>query len=121
MENYRVVHTDFWKDPIVSKEMNIEEKYFYIYLLTNPNTTKNGVYPMTKEQMALDLGYSVITVQSLIERFTRHHKLIRYNPETSELVIKNRGKYIHHNDEEPVIDGYHSKLKDFHLTTCEES
>ena len=84
-----MVRTEFWKNPIVSEEMTPEDKYFYLYLLTNPNTTQIGIYQITKKQMAFDLGYSIESVQSLLERFIRHHKLIRYNPETRELAIKN--------------------------------
>ena len=92
MAKYRMVRTEFWKNPIVSEEMTPEDKYFYLYLLTNPNTTQIGIYRITKKQMAFDLGYSIESVHALMERFTRHHKLIRYNPETRELAIKNWGK-----------------------------
>ena len=34
----------------------------------------------------------LIVFMSLLDRFIRHHKLIRYNPETRELAIKNCGK-----------------------------
>jgi len=92
MAKYRMVRVDFWKNPIALEEMTPEDKYFYLYLLTNPNTTQIGIYRMTKKQMAFDLGYSIETVQSLMERFIEHHKLIRYNPITRELAIKNWGK-----------------------------
>lgn len=29
MAKYRMVRTDFWKNPIVSDEMTTEDKYFY--------------------------------------------------------------------------------------------
>jgi hypothetical protein len=46
--------------------------------------------------MAFDLGYSIETVYLLMERFTHHHKLIRYNPITREIAIKDWGKdYLH--------------------------
>ncbi|MFS0777715.1 replication protein [Neobacillus sp. 3P2-tot-E-2] len=91
MEKYRIVPTDFWKNPIVLEEMTTEDKYFYLYLLTNSQTTPIGIYKITKKQMVFDLGYSIEQVDSLIERFINHHKLIRYNPETMELAIKNWG------------------------------
>lgn len=92
MAKYRMVRTDFWKNPIVLEEMTPEDKYIYLYLLTNPHTTQIGIYRITKKQMAFDLGYSIESVQSLMERFIEHHKLVRYNPETRELAIKNWGK-----------------------------
>ncbi|WP_299092254.1 DnaD domain protein [uncultured Metabacillus sp.] len=104
MAKYRMVRTDFWKNPIVLEEMIPEDKYFYLYLLTNPHTTQIGIYRITKKQMAFDLGYSIESVHSLMERFIRHHKLIRYNPETRELAIKNWGKDNLHKGGKPVMD-----------------
>ncbi|MFB7304093.1 hypothetical protein [Heyndrickxia sporothermodurans] len=59
MAKYRMVRTDFWKNPIVIEEMTPEEKYFYFYLLTNPRTTQIGIYQITKKEIAFDLGYSI--------------------------------------------------------------
>ncbi|WP_243459337.1 DnaD domain protein [Metabacillus bambusae] len=112
MAKYRMVRTEFWKNPIVSEEMTPEDKYFYLYLLTNPHTTQIGIYKITKKQMAFDLGYSIESVHSLMERFTRHHKLIRYNPETREIAIKNWGKDNLHKGGKPVMDCINSELKE---------
>ncbi len=112
MAKYRMVRTDFWKNPVVLEEMSPEDKYFYLYLLTNPHTTQIGIYKITQKQMAFDLGYSIESVHSLMERFTLHHKVIRYNPETRELAIKNWGKYNLHKGGKPVMDCIYSELKD---------
>ena len=112
MAKYRMVRTDFWKNPIVSEEMTPEDKYFYLYLLTNPHTTQIGIYRITKKQMAFDLGYSIESVHSLMERFILHHKLIRYNPETRELAIKNWGKENLHKGGKPIMDCIFSELKE---------
>ena len=42
--------------PKVMEEMTPEDKYFYLYLLTNPCTNMIGVYRIVKKQMAFDLG-----------------------------------------------------------------
>jgi DnaD/phage-associated family protein len=107
-----MVRTEFWKNPIVLEEMTPEDKYFYLYLLTNPHTTQIGIYRITKKQMAFDLGYSVESVHSLMDRFIRHHKLIRYNLETRELAIKNWGKDNLDKGGKPVMDCILSELKD---------
>ena len=44
MAMFRKVHTEFWTDPKVLEEMTPEDKYFMLYLLTNPNTTQIGIY-----------------------------------------------------------------------------
>ena len=107
-----MVPTDFWKNPIVVEEMTPEDKYFYLYLLTNQNTTQTGIYKITKKQMAFDLGYSIESVHSLMERFIEHHKLIRYNPDTRELAMKNWWKDNLVKGGKPVMDCIFSELKD---------
>lgn len=117
MAKYRMVRTDFWKNPIALEEMTPEDKYFSLYLLTNSNTTQIGIYRMTMKQMAFDLGYSIETVQSLMERFIEHHKLIRYNPITRELAIKNWGKDNLQKGGKPVMDCIKTELKDVEDTS----
>jgi len=96
MAKYRMVRTDFWRNPVVSEEMTPEDKYFFVYLLTNHHTTQIGIYKITKREMAFDMGYSIETIQSLMDRMIHHHQIIRYNPKTRELAIKNWGKYNLH-------------------------
>jgi len=112
MAKYRMVRTEFWTNPIVLEEMTPEDKYFYLYLLTNQHTTQIGIYRITKKQMAFDLGYSIESVQSLMDRFINHHKLIRYNPETRELAIKNWGKDNLEKGGKPVMDCIRTELKE---------
>ncbi len=52
MAKYRMVHTEFWDDPKVVEELTPEDKFFFLYLLTNANTTQIGIYQITKKQMA---------------------------------------------------------------------
>jgi DnaD/phage-associated family protein len=112
MAKFRMVRVDFWRNPVVLEEMSPEDKYFYLYLLTNPNTTQIGIYQITKKQMAFDLGYSIESVHVLMERFIHHHKVIRYNPETRELAIKNWGKYNLQKGGKPIMDCIYSELKE---------
>lgn len=111
MAKYRMVRTEFWNNPVYMEEMSPEEKYFYLYLLTNPETTQIGIYKITKIQMSCTLGYPLDMVQSLMERFEQHHKLIRYNPDTRELTIKDRGKDNLHKGGKPIMDCIFSELK----------
>ncbi len=112
MAKYRMVWTSFWDNPIVLEEMTPEDKYFYLYLLTGPRTTQTGIYQITKKQIAFELGYSIDSVQLLMERFIHHHKLIRYNPETRELAIKNWGKENLHKCGKAVMECIMKELKD---------
>ncbi|WP_235848389.1 DnaD domain protein [Litchfieldia alkalitelluris] len=112
MAKYRMVRTNFWLNPVVSEEMSPEDKYFFLYLLTNPHTTQIGIYKITKKQMAFDMGYSIETVHALMDRMVHHHELIRYNPQTREIAIKCWGKYNLHKGGKPVVDCILSELKE---------
>ncbi|WP_238579202.1 DnaD domain protein [Neobacillus niacini] len=112
MAKFRMIRTEFWKNPMVLEEMTPEDKLFYVYLLTNSNTTQIGIYKITKKQMAFELGYSLESVHSLMERFINLHKVIRYNPETRELAIKYWGKENLHKAGKPVMDCIFAELKE---------
>src|SRR5690625_192932 len=111
MATFRMVHTEFWNDPNVIEEMTPEDKYFFLYLLTNPNTTQVGIYQITKKQMAFDMGYSMETINSLLDRFKNLHKTVKYNENTRELAIKNWGKYNLRRGGKPMLDCVESELK----------
>jgi DnaD/phage-associated family protein len=111
MAKYRMVQVDFWTHPRVLEDMPLEEKCFYLYLLTNPNTTQIGIYRITKKKIALELDISVEKVQSLMKRFIEHYQLIRYNEDTSELAIKNWGKYNLNKAGKPILDCIYSELQ----------
>lgn len=111
MAEFRMVHTEFWSDPKVVEELTPEDKFFFLYLLTNYNTTQIGIYQITKKQIGYDMGYSPETVNVLLDRFIHKHKLIRYNFETRELAIKNWGRYNYRKGGKPVEDCVISELK----------
>lgn len=108
---FRMVHTEFWNDPVVSEEMTPEDKYFFLYLLTNEHTTQIGIYGISKKQMAFETGYSIESITALMQRFLEHHKLIRYNDKTREIAIKNWGKYNFNKGGKPVLDCVRSELR----------
>ena len=85
----RMVSTNFWLDSKVVDEFTPEDKYFFLYLLTNPHTTQLGIYELNQKQAAFELGYSVETVGALLERFEKKYGIITYNKPTKEVVIKN--------------------------------
>lgn len=70
-----------------------EDRYFYLYLLTNPHTNLCGCYEVSFKQMSDELGYTKETVERLIRRFSGEHKLISYNEPTKELLLFNWPKY----------------------------
>ncbi|HHT7143151.1 TPA: hypothetical protein ACTZ34_005106 [Bacillus cereus] len=111
MAKYRHVHTSFWSDARVSEEMTPEDKYFYLYLMTNEHTNQIGVYQITRKQMAFELGYSIESAKALLDRFINHHELIVYNEETREICILNWGKYNLNKGGKPIEDCIKKELK----------
>lgn len=88
----RIVDTSFWTDGKMD-DFSPEDRYFYLYLMTNPFSTQLGIYEISIKQVAFQLGYSMDAVKVLIERFQNKYGLIIYDPETSEIAIKN---YLKH-------------------------
>jgi len=103
MAEWRKVHTRFWRDPEVL-DMTPEDKLFYLYLLTNPNTTACGCYELPPKLAAAEMGYSIDTVNQLIERFIKYKKIL-YDPETREVLILN---WLHYN--RPSQRGWSQKI-----------
>jgi hypothetical protein len=110
MAKYRIVWSDFWNNPMAIEEMAAEDKYFYIYLLTNSYTTQTGIYPITMKVMAFELGFKFERVKKLMDRFIHHYKLIRYNTETKELALIEWGRNLHKGGK-PVMDCIRAELK----------
>lgn len=112
MALFRHIRTEFWRDAKVLEEMTPEDKLFFLYMLTNGNTTQIGIYKIPKKQMAFELGYSVESINTLIDRFENHYKIIKYNPETRELAIKMWGKYNLVKGGKPIIDCVKKEVKE---------
>ncbi len=112
MAIFRQVHTSFWNDVKVQEEFTPEDKFFFLYLLTNPQTKQVGVYQITKKQIAFETGYSHEAVKALMQRFEDYHKLIKYDNETRELVILNWGKYNLKKAGKPVEDLLKKELRE---------
>lgn len=84
----RIVDTSFWTDGKVD-EFTPEDKYFMLYLLTNPFSTQLGIYEISIKQAAFHLGYSMETVRNLLDRFEYKYGMIIFSKATNEVAIKN--------------------------------
>lgn len=91
MAKYRQVHVEFWQDGFVL-ELTPEEKYFYIYLMTNSKTTQCGIYELPKRIIETETGYNRETVDKLLSRFTEYGKIL-YDDTTREIMIVNWIKF----------------------------
>lgn len=93
MAIYRNVMLSFWTDNKVEDDFTPEDKYFYLYLLTNPQTNICGCYEVSYSQISRQTGYNRETIDRLFLRFEDVHKIIRYNRDTKEILILNWYKY----------------------------
>ena len=84
----RIVDTSFWTDGKVD-DFSPEDKYFMLYLLTNPFTTQLGIYEISIKQVAFQMGYSVDSVKVLIDRFESKYGIIIFSATSNEIAIKN--------------------------------
>lgn len=100
----RIVDIGFWTDDKVLELFSPEDKLFMLYLLTNPHTTQLGIYKINKKIMAFELGYSLDTINVLLDRFENKYKIIKYCNETSEIAIRNYLKYSIIKGGKPVED-----------------
>lgn len=93
MAIYRNVQLSFWTDNKILDDFTPEDKYFYLYLLTNPHTNICGCYEISYKSMSDDTGYNKETIIRLLERFDKVHGVIKFSPSTKEVLILNWYKY----------------------------
>ena len=114
---YRYVHTRFWEDPNML-ELTWEQKYFYLYLITNPKSSQCGISEFPLKLVIAHTGFNKEKILELIDMFENKLKKIKYNPETNEIAIKNWGKYNYLADNIKVkkhIESEFKKVKDIRL------
>ena len=92
MAVYRHIHINYWQDGFVL-DLTPEEKYFYIYLMTNSKTSQCGIYELHRRIIETETGYNRETVEKLLNRFGEYEKIV-YCEETQEIFLKN---WIKHN------------------------
>lgn len=116
MAIYRTVQLSFWTDEKVMDEFTPEDKYFYLYLFTNPQTNLCGCYELGWTQTTTQLGYSRDSIRHLLERFEKVHNVIRYSKETKEILLLNWGKHNWQGGKQiPCIEKEINNIKDDYL------
>lgn len=93
MAIYRMIELSFWSDPKVADEFTPEDRYMYLYLMTNPHTNLAGCYEISIRQMSIETGYCKESVESILNRMENVHGVISYSKETREVLLKNWYKH----------------------------
>lgn len=73
MATYRNVQMSFWTDSKVTDDFTPEDRYFYLYLMTNPHTNLAGCYELSLKVASNETGYTKEVVENLIDRFITVH------------------------------------------------
>lgn len=108
MAKFRKVQTSFWDDEFV-ENLSPEDRYFYLFLLTNPMTTECGIYQITIKKMSFYTGYNYEAINNILKRLIASGK-IQYDETNSEVLIVNKLKYVDRAGK-PVLDCLTSELK----------
>ncbi len=106
---------DMWRTNLMQVKMSPEDRFFWVYVNTNPQTTLLGVFPLTVRQIACDLGYDEQAVKAIIKRFVEYHKLIKYNWDTGEIAILDYMTWGIKSGGNPImcaLNGAYEQLKD---------
>ena len=93
MAIYRNIRIGFWTDTKIVDDFTPEDKYFYLYLFTNPHTNLAGCYELSMKQASTELGYEITAIKTLLKRFDEVHKVIKFSEQTKEVLILNWHKY----------------------------
>lgn len=88
---YRPIQISYWQDPFVIS-LTPEEKFFYLYLMTNSKTTQCGIFELPVIIIKMETGYNEETIKKLIQKFVDYGK-IKYDTETNTVFLLNWIKY----------------------------
>lgn len=106
---FRKIHTSYWQDALVL-ESTPEEKFFYLYLMTNTKTTQCGIYEIPLALIVFETGLEMEQVKSLIDTFIKNGRIL-HNEETQEIMMIN---WVKHNANKAptVVSKVVSELKE---------
>ena len=107
----RIVDTKFWEDEKVIDNYSVEDKYFLLYLMTNPHTKQVGIYKLPKKIISFETGYTKEVVEVLLQRFEDNYKNISYSKSTQEVTVLNSLKYSIVKGGKPVEDCLKKELR----------
>ncbi len=87
MEVFTKVERGYWQDEFIL-ELTPEQKFFYLYLMTNNKVNTLGAYVFPMTMSTLELGYNRETVKKLLDHFVEAGKIM-YDETTNEVFLLN--------------------------------
>ena len=106
----RMVDSSFWTDN-KTEDFTPEDKYFMLYLLTNPHASLLGIYPFGIKVASFETGYSPEAIKVLLDRFEHKYRVVMYSHETQEIAVLNWLKHSIMKGGTPVMDGLMADAK----------
>lgn len=100
----QVIDTFFGEDGYIMEQLNHDEKYYLLYLMTNTKSTQLGIYGLPKRVMYFDTGFELETFNGMLDRLAKDHRSIAYDGATQELVLLSSLKYSILKRGKPVRD-----------------
>lgn len=91
---YKVIHEQFWTDPKI-RNLKMEDKFLFLYLITNPHSHSTGIYYLPKKIITLDTGIDRGIDRGIKELSDRG--LISYDKDIKIVFVKNMLKYQNSN------------------------
>lgn len=87
MEVFTKVERGYWQDEFIL-ELTPEQKFFYLYLMTNNKVNTLGAYVFPLTMSTVELGYNKETVLKLLDHFAQVGKVI-WDETTKEVFLLN--------------------------------
>jgi hypothetical protein len=91
MSTFKQVHIKFWQNDFVLG-LSAEERYFYIYLITNSMTNQCGIFKLNRRLAELETGYTAEQIGKYLEKFQEYGKVV-VSPATTEIMLVNWFKH----------------------------
>ncbi|WP_139905190.1 hypothetical protein [Clostridium thermarum] len=91
MSVFKNIHMKFWQNDFVLG-LTAEERYFYIYLITNSMTNQCGIYRFNRRLAELETGLSCDQIEAYLKKFEEYGKII-VSRNTIEIMIVNWFKH----------------------------
>lgn len=93
MAKFRSIHTEFWNDTKVVDDFKKDDKFLFLYLLTNTQANQLGCYELSLSQICRDTGYKNAKVIEILKNLEQNLNVIVYDYDTKEIFLKNWYKY----------------------------
>lgn len=87
MEVFTRIERSYWQDEFIL-ELTPEQKFFYLYLMSNSRVNTLGAYVFPLTMSTMELGYNRETVLKLLEHFAQVGKII-WDESTKEVFLLN--------------------------------